>query len=253
MSRRSQLAVWSAMVFILALIVASDAIAKPESVLGGILAAYRKQANMKIIEARKLLDDQTYEIVVYQEGRMRMLRHSPGKPVKELVPTKTFNLDKVKEVVSKPNNDAKRAIDILIGFPDLQNVRPIVRAVTLRENTEGKLEFLVHVYMPGVGTYRKSYIVSTDTWQIAKDAIEIDDPREEEWTKEEVPAASAKTEATSGEGSSSEKPAKGKDTTKGDVKKEEPKKDSGAATGKGRTGEKPAAKEKAAGESGAEE
>jgi hypothetical protein len=88
--------------------------------------------------------------------------------------------------------------------------------------------------MPGVGTYRKSYIVSTDTWQMAKDAIEIDDPREEEWTKEEVPADSSKTEATSGEGSSSEKPAKGKDTTKGDVKKDEPKKDSGAATGRGR-------------------
>jgi hypothetical protein len=173
-----------------------QALAKPESIVGGIASAFRKAGKGSVIEVRKRTDDKTYDIVLLKDDKIVMYTQQQGKEAKETTPVKTYNVEKIKAAIAKQANAAEFANGLVIKLPDIQQRRPVIRAITVRETDEGKIEFLVHIYDVG-GGYKKSYVVETDTWTVKKDAIEGVNPASEEWSKEE--GGEAASPAPSGE------------------------------------------------------
>lgn len=176
-------AVCMALVASVLLVFVSQVQAKPESVVGPTAAAMRKTQKASVIEVRKRADDKTYDFILLKDDKIIAFTQQQGKPAKETTPVRTYNVEKIKAAIAKQTNAAEYANGLVLKLPEIQQRRPVIRAVTVRENDQGKIDFLVSVYDVGL-SYKKTYVVDTDKWEVLKDQIEIGDPCRDQWTKE---------------------------------------------------------------------
>ncbi len=207
MSSRARIVIGVVVALCLASVVASDAFAKPKSVLGGVLNAYK--TNSRILEIKRMKDNTGYEILIVRKDKFYLFQlPDKGKAIR-LSPVHTFDIEKVKKLIL----GAERANTAVINYDALKAVRPTLRAITLRENAKGELEFLVHNYHPiNSDDYRKSYIVETTNWTVLPEAITLDsNPVNEPWSKEELgmPSDTFETEAPEPEPAVTEESADG--------------------------------------------
>jgi hypothetical protein len=118
--------------------------------------------------------------VLYQDGKIVMFHCPDYKPAVPQTPLHSWNIDKIKALTA----GADKAVEKVLAMPSLQAVRPIVRAVTLRENKDGNLEFVVSNYVVD-GSYRRSFPVDATTWTVVgnvKEGEQIPNPCETSWS-----------------------------------------------------------------------
>jgi hypothetical protein len=180
-SRALQSAFLAVAAFLVICLVA-DAWAAPVNILEGPLKSWK--GKVTVLAMRETPDGKSYEMIYYKDGVIRYRHMIPRGKHTEREPAFTYDLEKIKAL----SGDVSKAIEAIITAGVRKNVKVIIRGVSLREDKNGKLEYLVHVYHY-TGPYTRSYIVDTQTWTASEGNAEklADDPRKEPWAKADSP------------------------------------------------------------------
>ncbi len=198
-------AVFLAAVFVVTMM-ASQAFAKPKSVLKGVLGYYSKQG--KIVEAK--MRKGAWELVLLKGDKILMYKGKGKEPAERVKPLHKYDIKKLKAL----KIDAKGAHDLFLKYPKVQKHRPTVRAVTIREKENGDLEFLVHVWHP-MGGYLYAWPVDPKTKKIDAFIRGLPNPTKEKWSEafvegEEQGQSGAEKGKADEKPAGQEKPAAGK-------------------------------------------
>ena len=210
MNKRLMSAVCILAIFCVCAVLVSRAHAKPQTILSGVMDSFKNTGT--ILEIRRTKDNKAYDMTILVKDKV-VAYYIPDKGSAQVRTTaRKYDLEKIKSLTS----GAQRAMWLVVNFDDLKKVRPTIRAITLRENEKGDLEFCIHNYHPVDASYRKTYLVDTKKWAVLPDSITMDDPIEqsdEEWyapTPETPPAE--KAPQPSGQGAAQSKPEAGEKT-----------------------------------------
>ena len=191
-------AVFLASVFVVTM-TASQAFAKPKSVLKGVLGYYSKQG--KVIEIKMRKGD--WELVLLKGDKIMMYKGKGKTPAKRVKPLHKYDVKKLKAL----KMDAKVAQDLFLKYPEVKKKYPTVRAVTVREKEDGKIEFLVHVWHP-MGGYLYAWPVDPKTKKIGDYIQGLPNPTKEKWSEKYVEGEEEQEQPEAGEKpADKEKPA----------------------------------------------
>jgi len=130
-----------------------------ESLLGKVVGRWSKLG--KLIEIRRLRqkDGNAAELTILMDGEVRMYRLKGGAERMECA--REYDLEKIKKLSADAGWAHKKVLDYTVD----EGMRGVLRALTIQETEDGKLEYIGHLYgFPG--NYVKSLRLSTDPWEV---------------------------------------------------------------------------------------